>query len=146
MKQKHVIVLTELEIKYAIFDWLAKITKNSKTNLYITSYNPKIEFEVNESNVVLDIEDRSISATCEWETKISRGKEMKARIKKIKKIFESILCLCSEGVEFMSNVELAEAIQKEANEGFTEAGLLEDDRLIFETVIEELKKLEDRRC
>ncbi len=70
---------------------------------------------------------------------------MKTRIKKIKKVFESILCLCSEGVEFLSNVELAEAIQKEANEGFTEACLLEDDRLLFEKLIEELKKLEDRR-
>lgn len=75
---------------------------------------------------------------------------MQTRIKKIKKVFESILCLCSEGVEFMSNVELAEAIQKEANEGFTEASLLENDRLLFkkltEKLIEELKKLEDRRC
>lgn len=68
---------------------------------------------------------------------------MKTRIKKIKSLFESILCLCSEGVEFLSNVELAEAIQKEANEGFAEAGLLEDDRLIFEEFLDELKKLED---
>ncbi len=71
---------------------------------------------------------------------------MKTRIKKIKKIFESILCLCSEGVEFMSNVELAEAIQKEANEGFKECELLEDDRLLFETLIDEMEKLEDIRC
>ncbi len=71
---------------------------------------------------------------------------MKTRIKNIKSLFESILCLCSEGVEFLSNVELAESIQKEANEGFKECGLLEDDILSMEKFIEELKKLEDRRC
>ncbi len=71
---------------------------------------------------------------------------MKTRTKKIKKVFESILCLCSEGVEFMSNVELAEAIQKEANEGFKEASLLEENSFLFEKLIDDLKKLEDRRC
>ena len=35
----------------------------------------------------------------------------------IRDIFESILCLCSEGTEFMDKVQLSETISKEAVKG-----------------------------
>ena len=38
-------------------------------------------------------------------------------IEKIKFCFESILCLCSEGPEFMNKVSLCNLVMKEANIG-----------------------------
>ena len=35
----------------------------------------------------------------------------------LEKIFDGILCLCAEGIEFMTRTELADAIIKEANKG-----------------------------
>ena len=43
---------------------------------------------------------------------------MKSEIEKCKDLFESILCLCSEGPEFYSKLELMDTIIKEASKGY----------------------------
>ena len=44
---------------------------------------------------------------------------MKSDIEKCKELFESILCLCSEGPEFHTKMELMDAVLREAREGFS---------------------------
>jgi len=39
-------------------------------------------------------------------------------IEESKQLFENIMCLCSEGPEFMNKIEICEAIIKEATKGF----------------------------
>jgi len=43
---------------------------------------------------------------------------MKKQMKELQELFNSILCLCAEGIEFMTRVELAESISKEATKGY----------------------------
>ena len=40
------------------------------------------------------------------------------RVREANKIFDSITCLCAEGVEFMDKLQLADAIVKEAMKGY----------------------------
>ena len=44
---------------------------------------------------------------------------MKSDIEKCKELFESILCLCSEGPEFHTFMELMDAVLREARKGFS---------------------------
>jgi len=44
---------------------------------------------------------------------------MKSDIEKCKELFESILCLCSEGPEFHTKMELMDAVLREARKGFS---------------------------
>ena len=43
---------------------------------------------------------------------------MKKDIEKLRTIFESISCLCAEGPEFCTKLELTDAIQKDAMKGY----------------------------
>jgi len=43
---------------------------------------------------------------------------MKEDIKKCQELFDSISCLCCEGPEFMSKIELMSAIGKDAGKGY----------------------------
>ena len=43
---------------------------------------------------------------------------MKEIIEELKDIFESISCLCAEGPEFCTKLELTDAIQKETMHGY----------------------------
>ena len=59
----------------------------------------------------------------------------------IKAIFNSILCICAEGVEFMTRTELASAIIKEASKGYKickEEGIIMDK--LKEMVLERAKE------
>lgn len=44
--------------------------------------------------------------------------DMKTNIEKCKDLFESISCLCCEGPEFMTTIELMRAIGKDAGKGY----------------------------
>ncbi len=56
---------------------------------------------------------------------------METKINSIKEAFESILCLCAEGVEFLNKVDLAKVIVSEANRGIKVCDELEKTRKII---------------
>ena len=48
-------------------------------------------------------------------------------LKRLKYLFDSIVCLCAEGPEFHSKLELVEYIQKEAVKGYNLCKEMEND-------------------
>ena len=57
---------------------------------------------------------------------------MEPKINSIKEAFESILCLCAEGVEFLNKVDLAKVIVSEANRGIKVCDELEQIELAYD--------------